>query len=577
MPNSSRTSEGIAALLLRRKFLSLQNRVLSMTLYEWGRNTAFLLMGFWMLAGLFYGFLRVLRYLSGVELIGGLLIWKLTAMSLLTTFSMVVLSSLIISLTTLFYSSDLRYLMRAPVPLRWVFWDKSLETVFFSSWMIALAIFPYFLALGRVYHYGWGFYAVFLLLMVPFLVLAAVLGMGFTLTLMYCFPSSRTRDVVWVLSSLSVGVLYMLLRFSEPERLIRPDALQLVSEYLQYLQAPTAPYAPSWWLSQALAGYAGGRMSLFWTQAALLTGAAAAAYGALLWLAGRMYARGYSGAQEGRRAYRSASVPPTMEYRLTRLLCRWGGDPDGGESGAAAALFWKDRKCFFRDVKHWSQILLVGALIGVYLFSIHRLPLDTPDLKSLVCFLNIGIAGFVLSSLGLRFTFPSISLEGRSFWVVRGAPLGIETLMLEKFVFSLAPMLVLSTVLVAVSNHLLGADRFISWLTLITIWLTTWTLAGMGVGFGAIFPRFHVENIHQIESSAGGFVYMACALAYVGATVAAEAWPVQMHFQERLGRLHAWDWRYAGLSVALLAVINLVAFVVPWVLGRRCLQRYEGD
>ncbi|MFH1724522.1 MAG: hypothetical protein ABII00_07865 [Elusimicrobiota bacterium] len=565
MPASLR----IFSLLVRRKALTLKNRLRTLTPWEWTRNTAFVLVGLWMLAGLHYGFWRLLKYLSGVELIGELLIWKLTAMAMLTTFGMVLLSSLIISLTTIFYASDLRYLMRAPVPLRAVFMDKSIETVFFSSWMIALAIFPYILALGKVNGYGWDFYGVFLALTVPFLVLACALGMAFTLLLMYFFPSSRTRDVVWILSSLSVALLYMLLRFSEPERLIRPDALQLVGEYLRYLQAPTAPYAPSWWMTQSLTAYVHGKGGLFWSRALLLAGSAAAAYGALVWLAGRTYAKGYSGAQEGRRARRGIDIPPTPESRLARRLGRAGA--------ATAALFWKDRKTFFRDVTHWSQIVLVGALMCVYLFSINRLPLDTPDLKSLVCFLNIGIAGFVLSSLGLRFTFPSISLEGKSFWIVRSAPLGIQELMFEKFLFSLVPTLVVATGLVAVSNYLLHADRFIAWLTLGTIWLMTLTLCGMGVGFGAVFPRFNVANIHQIESSAGGFVYMACALTYVGVTLAAEAWPVKMHFSARLGRVDAWDWRYVALSAGMLAAVNLAAFTVPWLLGRRTLERHEGD
>lgn len=555
------------SLLCARKARTLRNSVRSQTFWQWGRNSAFFLVGFWMLAGLYYGFWRLLSYLSAVQLIGGMLIWKLTAMTLLTTFAMVVLSSLIISLTTLFYSCDLRFLLRAPVSLRAVFADKSVETVFFSSWMIGLAVFPFILALGKVYGYGWDFYAVFAALLLPFLALAASLGMAFTLTLMYVFPSSRTRDAVWVLSSLSVGVVYVLLRFSRPERLIRPDALEFVAEYLQYLQAPTAPYAPSWWLTEALSSYAGGAFATFRTQAALLTGCAAAAYAFLLYYAGRVYATGYSGAQEGRRQARPVDIPPSWEARLAARLRR---------GRALAVFYWKDRLIFFRDVTHWSQMALVGALMCVYLFSISRLPLDTPELKSLVCFLNIGTAGFVLSSLGLRFVFPSISAEGRSFWIVQSAPVTVQELMTSKFFFSLVPMLAVGTGLIAVSNHLLGADRFIRWLSLATIWSAVWTMCAMGVGLGAVFPRFTVENIHQVESSAGGFLYMACSLAYTGLILACEAWPVEMHFAERLGRYGHWDYEYVALSAAALVLVNAVAFIVPWLLGRRALESYEG-
>ena len=100
-------------------------------------------------------------------------------------------------------------------------------------------------------------------------------------------------------------------------------------------------------------------------------------------------------------------------------------------------------------------------------------------------------------------------------------------------------------------------------------------ICAMGIGFGALFPRFNVENIHQIESSVGGFVYMAACLFYVGATVAVLAAPMQMHFQERFGRIGAWDWRVAALAGVGWLALNAAAFVVPWASGLRALERYE--
>lgn len=558
------------ALLLKRDALSVKNALRSQTPWEWVRNGAFVAVGLWMLAGIHYGFHRLLIYLDTVEIIGPLLIWKLTAMALMTTFSMVVLSSLIISLTTLFYSFDLPFLMNSPVPARAVFMEKSLESAFFSSWMIGLVLVPFVVALGQVKGVSPGFYVAFTGLMLPFLLTAASLGMAFTLALMYLFPSSRTRDALWLLSSASMAMVYVLLRASEPEKLARPDALRVIADYLGFLQAPTAPYLPSWWMTKALSSYAGagGPSASFWGQAALLTATAAGVYAGLVWLSGRLYAVGYSGAQEGRRSRRRQGVEKGWESRLASRL---------GVSPELPGLVWKDRLMFFRDVKHWSQMVLIVALMCVYLFSIQRLPADTPDLKNLLAFLNLGIAGFVISSLGLRFTFPAVSLEGRSFWVVRSAPLSIETLMLEKFLYTLAPMMSLSVGLILASNRLLEADGFVSALSVGTIAAMTWTLCGMGVGFGAIFPKFNIPNIHQIESSAGGFVYMAAALAYVGFTLALEAWPMQMHFQTRFGRADAWDWTWVGVCAGGFALVNLLAFSLPWWLGRGNLEAYEGQ
>ncbi|MBI5241774.1 MAG: hypothetical protein HY926_14980 [Elusimicrobia bacterium] len=549
-------------LLFWRKTRTLLNTLSHLTAYERVRNAAFALAGLALLAGLYLLFYKMLAYLAKVELIGQLLLWKLTAIVMLTTFMMVAISSLLTSLTTFYYSFDLKFLMNAPVRVRDIFLDKAAESLFFCSWMIALVQFPYILALVRVNHYGPDVFVAFLALMAPFLALAAAAGMAFTLALLYLFPSSRTRDVVWVLSSLSLTVVYGLVRFAQPERLIRPDALEVVADYLSYLQAPTAPYAPSWWLTAGIQAAAAGHYAVLARQAALLYGVTAAVYAGLVALAGKVYFTGYSGAQEGRLRRTPVAVEPFPEARL-------------GLRGELAALFWKERRTFFRDVKHWSQILLVMGLVFVYLFSIQRLPLDNADLKSLVSFLNVGAAGFVIAALGLRFTYPAISLEGRAWWVLRSSPVTTGAIMRQKLLFSVIPMTGIALVLGLATNHLLGADRFSAWLSALSLLLITWAVAAMGIGFGALFPMFNVENIHQIESSLGGFVYMASSLGYIAATIMILAWPMQMHFQERFGRAHAWRWEIVASCAVFFVVLNAAAFVVPWTLGKRTLERYE--
>ena len=390
-----------------------------------------------------------------------------------------------------------------------------------------------------------------------FLLFAASFGIGFTLLLMYLFPTSRTRDVVWVLSSLSMTVLYGLIRFAQPEKLIRPDTLKLVTEYLSFLQAPTAPYLPSWWMARGMEAAAEGRWGDWTFDAALLWGAAFVIYAGLVWLAGLTYFTGYSGAQEGalRRRVHAFTLLPEE-----RLLGR----------GTGAVLLWKERVTFFRDVKHWSQILLIVGLVFVYLFSIRSMPLDIPYLRSLISFLNVGTAGFVIAALGLRFTFPSVSLEGRGWWILKTSPLTISQIMRQKFFFSAVPTLAVAVTLSVMTNWILGADFFTGSLTFAALIVSALVVTAMGIGYGALFPKFTVENIHQIESSVGGFVYMAACLFYIGATLAILALPMQMHVHHQ-----GFESRVTLYAGALWAVLSLIAVAVPWILGRRALENHE--
>jgi ABC-2 type transport system permease protein len=238
-------------------------------------------------------------------------------------------------------------------------------------------------------------------------------------------------------------------------------------------------------------------------------------------------------------------------------------------------LLWRERKVFLRDVRHWSQMLLVVGLVFVYLFSIRRLPLDIAEARTVVSFLNIGAAGFVIAALGLRFTYPAVSVEGRSWWVVRAAPVSISTIMTQKLLFSLAPMTLLALVLGGASSWLLDVDRFSALLTTGGLVVITWGLCAMGIGFGALFPMFNVENIHQVESSVGGFVYMAASLFYIGATIAILSWPMRVHYERLFGRPVVWETAPLLFFAALWLLLNAAAFSIPWLLGRRALEAHQ--
>ena len=550
--------------LLIRKADTFRNSLLALRGWKLVKNLLFAGVGLLMLAALYGGFWRLLKYLEGVQMIGPMLSWKLTSMVLLMTFSMVIVSSIIISMTTLYYSFDLKFLFSTPLDLRSIFMDKALETVFYSSWTLVLAILPYIIALGRVKALGAGFYFAYAFLMVPFVMLAGAFGIFFSMLVMYAFPSSRTRDITWLLGSLSVAFVYVVFRFSKPEKLLRPDSLEIVAQYIQYLQSPTAPYMPSWWVTKAMVAYSAGHWLAFAWTSGVLVAAAAAVYFVIYRLSGVYYLRGFSGAQNSPRFHGTRRLLPEQRLAASFPALR-----------PLLTLYWKDRLALGRDARYWSQVILIAALIAVYLFSIRQLPLDTPDLKSMVSFLNVGVAGFVMAAIGLRFTFPAVSLEGSAYWLLKSSPLTTAAIMREKLSVSLLPSVLIGLVLITISNYLLHADLFVSALSTFTIAVAAVVVTVMGIGFGAVFPDFNVENIHQLESSYGGFLYMACAMGYLSLLVGAEAWPVQMHFAERFGRAHAWDMRGVAASAVLFVLINAAALYIPWKAGLRKLERHE--
>src|SRR5439155_7189364 len=216
----------------------------------------------------------------------------------------------------------------------------------------------------------------------------------------------------------------------------------------------------------------------------------------------RLYATGFTKAQEGAGRFVKGWI--------------WGallGPVLKGLPIAKREFVIKDLKLFFRDTTQWSQLILLAVLVVIYLFNIRALPLFTGErvpvfIVTLVSFLNLGLAGFVLASIAARFIFPAVSLEGRQMWLLRSSPLDLRALLWSKYWVGTIPLLGLALVITIFTNVLLKASSFMMTISIGTIVLLTLAIAALALGFGALYPQFETENTAQIPTSFGGLVFM---------------------------------------------------------------------
>jgi ABC-2 type transport system permease protein len=277
------------------------------------------------------------------------------------------------------------------------------------------------------------------------------------------------------------------------------------------------------------------------------------------WLHGRFFSEGFSRAQEG------ASLKDATEHRGSALDRVFGGLAPSGR-----ALAVKDIRTFFRDTTQWSQLILLAVLVVVYVYNIQVLPLYTGVevgffLVNVVSFLNLGLAGFVLAAIAARFLFPTVSLEGRTLWLLRSSPLELRRLVWSKYWVNVVPLLVVAVALTAGTNYILEVGPFVMTLSLVTITVMTFAIAALALGFGAMFPRFDTTNAADIPTGFGGLLFMMTAIGYLAAVIVLEAWPVYAVLQARIDGealgTGAIVWLVAGLSGA--AVLSVLAIWLP--------------
>src|SRR5204863_4409081 len=99
----------------------------------------------------------------------------------------------------------------------------------------------------------------------------------------------------------------------------------------------------------------------------------------------------------------------------------------------------------------------------VYLYNfrvldLQRIPYISLFIKNVYAFVNLGMAGFVMATVAVRFVFPAVSAEGAAFWIIRTSPISLRDFLWSKFWSGFVPVLVLTEALTITANQFLGVD-----------------------------------------------------------------------------------------------------------------------
>ncbi len=476
----------------------------------------------------------------------------------LTFLSFLAFSGVVSALSTFFLSDDLRLVVASPVSARRVFHARFARTLAQAGWMVVVFLVPVLAGIGLAKCAPWSFVAVATLTVAPFVVIPVGLGAAITLLLVNVFPARRARDILMLMGLVFATSLVILLRVIQPERLLRVESMPVVTDFFATLQSPVTPLLPSFWAGEAIfAGLQGApdwlHLAALWTTAAAVVVGLAAAFD-------RWHFAGYSKAQEARKAR-------FAEWRVVDGAV--GLLPIGP---VRRQLLVKDLKVFLRDVSQWSQLLLLLALVLVYLYNFRVLDLDkipymSGFLKNVYAFLNMGMAGFVMATVTVRFVFPAVSAEGAAFWIIRTAPISLRDFLWSKFWTGLVPVLLLTECLTIVGNELLGTDPFLKWVAAVSVGFMSFALVGLAAGLGARYPRFAADNPSQVAGSYGGVAFMVLAVLYVLAMIVLTGWPSSVYLYA-LSRKRVptspQQWMMAA-SFATAAVTS----VAIWLLGMR--------
>jgi ABC-2 type transport system permease protein len=420
------------------------------------------------------------------------------------------------------------------VAARWV------KTLAESATIVYLFLIPMFVAFARQYPVPRGFFPLVLANLAMLLAIPVTLGTLAILTLVRWFPVRRVHQIVTTLAIVVLTVAVVAFRVSRPERFFSEVSGADVVQVLKQIELPSMERYPGTALAEVMVNPdASAFPAKIWMTFAIVAAV-------FFLVARRTYFAAFVRARE--------SMAPVAigASAVTRAADRLLAPLDA----PTRALVAKEVRTLSRDVAQWSQLFLMAALLFLYLYNIRMLPLGGDVRAGLIAYANLGMAGFVIAAICLRFAYPSVSSEGRAFWLVQSAPVSYRRFLVVKVFVYAAPLTLLAFVLTAFANVLLHADRVVWAFTLGGASMLAVTLVSMGVGLGALSPNFNAENPLQVGLSLGGFGYMAASLAYVGALMLLMARPA-MHYV-----LHFGLGVESSRVTALIAVVTAVTLSI---------------
>jgi ABC-2 type transport system permease protein len=514
-------------------------------------------------------FYHGLNFIAKFPGLGAVLTERLLYVLFAFLFALLLLSNLIISYTNLFRNRETAFLLSLPVSKQTIFSWKLIESSILASWAFLFLIAPLLAAFGLVREVSWTFYVMTAGLIALFIVLPSVLGAWLAIVIGRYLDRRAFQISVIVLA---VGLLLVAVWWkTQPatDELLDKRTLEALDQLLAKTRFTLFPFLPSYWLSSAVLQWAEGirQGSLF--------------FGMVL-LSHTLFFGCLALTRFGNLFYDTASAVQSRGagggFKIDFFRPEGGRRRRGLLEKLFAACFWlerdtralavKDMQMFWRDTTQWGQSVMFFGLLAVYIINLRNFThqLTSPFWINMVAFLNLGACAFNLASVTTRFVFPQFSLEGRRMWIIGLAPMGLKRVVMTKFWLASTMSLAITLGLITLSCYLLNMswDRVLFFGAVVSV--MSFTLNGLAIGLGVLYPNVKETNPNKIVSGFGGTLCFVLSSVYILGSLALIVFGA--------GGLHS-HIAWAAAGILSFVIMSLAVGWVPMKWGLKHLENFE--
>jgi ABC-2 type transport system permease protein len=209
-----------------------------------------------------------------------------------------------------------------------------------------------------------------------------------------------------------------------------------------------------------------------------------------------------------------------------------------GRGSPVRAIVIKDFALLRRDLRSLSQMVTPVIMGVVYAMLLVRgggepppgrgeaPPLFMQSFQDLLVFGDIGISLFVGWVLSTRLATMGFSHEGRSWWILKTAPIGPSRLLAAKYAVAFLPVAVLGWVFLIVLSVVRSVTFGDAIFGLLVVGLCYAAITGVNLAFGVIGANFQWEDPRRMVRGSAGCLSTIASIAALGICLSVFIGPV---------------------------------------------------
>jgi ABC-2 type transport system permease protein len=470
---------------------------------------------------------------------------KILTMVFLTMFMMLILSALIATLNIFFLSRDLHLLLSSPMRSRTIFAWKTVEVGISSALMAVFFSMPVLFSYSYYFAPGIWDIAAIILVFLLYIICGVLIGIIIGMIIPAFFSVKKLQPMLSLVAIIFISTIVIFLRLLRPERFGNPDIIDNLLEYMGGLNVKMFDYFPFAWISKALKYTAANDSLGYWKAVGAFLIIILLLAGFTWFLQKKYYLRLFDKLNKGSRAgYRSRWKKP--------LFLAWD----------YSTLWKKEIKTFIRTPAQWSQLLVIGAIIIVFILNLEGIPLPHPAIKNFIAYLNLGMAAFIVAGLNSRFTFTSIPMENPGIVHLLASPFKRKKIYRFKLMFFAVPQFIIGFMLFLtgdISLHLEPFSRTIGFFFLVPVlpFLTV-----LSIFFSLKIEEFAPLAPEHLITSKSGISYMLWSLIYIVMGMIYMIRPVYLYYYNKFFKraiptfeISLWFAGFLFLNLLLIVII----------------------